>query len=601
MLFSLLTGIVFYLATLTWVESDAREQFAYQSRNAQNTISARIKSYTNVLRAAASLFQTSDRISRQQFHNYVEGLSLARFFPAIEVINYAEYVRDEELEEFVRRNRAEQASPSGQKRFFHVYPPGKRAGYSVLTFIEPGERFAGTLGLDIQAKPTILATMMDSRDSGTLITSGQPIAAISGPNRTGLGMRLPIYQRAMPSETVEQRRAAYIGSVGIAFSVHMLVKGVLDEMPIPHVRMTLIDSGPTFDPSKLSNTVLDRVMYDSAGTDSLPTPPLANKQASHFSETLPVDFNGRLWKATFSTSKQDLYTGFDAYFPWIAMVLGFIGAMLFHALLHTLTSSRQSALNMAREMTRELRESEAELKVSHRNLRRLAAHADQIKEGERKRIAREIHDDLGQNLLALRIEADMLATRTSERQPRLHQRARATLRQIDLTIKSVRQIINDLRPNVLDLGLSAAVEWQIAEFRQRTGIACELIGASGDIGLNDHRATAIFRILQESLSNIQRHAAASAVVVDLHLMDGELSMKVRDNGVGLHAGGRNKAGSFGLVGIEERINMLGGSFSIISAPGCGTTICVTVPISEEHASSQALPAATAQVAATALA
>lgn len=222
-------------------------------------------------------------------------------------------------------------------------------------------------------------------------------------------------------------------------------------------------------------------------------------------------------------------------------------------------------------------------------MRRLAAHAEQIKEGERKRIAREIHDDLGQNLLALRIEADMLSSRTASRHPRLHARARATLQQIDATIKSVRQIINDLRPNVLDLGLSAAVEWQVAEFVRRTGIACELIDEPTEVALHDHAATAFFRILQESLSNIVRHARASHVKIELKVTGSRLSMTVADNGVGLHTRERGKIGSFGLVGIEERISILGGNFTIGSSEGGGTTVCVSVPLQLDSARAASTP------------
>ncbi len=260
------------------------------------------------------------------------------------------------------------------------------------------------------------------------------------------------------------------------------------------------------------------------------------------------------------------------------MLAGFVSAMLLYALFHALTSSRRRAIKLAKGMTRELRESQAKLQLSHENLRRLAAHADQIKEGERKRIAREIHDDLGQNLLALRIDADMLANRTRSQHSRLHERARATLFHIDVTIKSVRQIINDLRPNVLDLGLSAAVEWQIAEFTRRTGIECELVDDSADLVLNEQAATAFFRILQESLSNIVRHARASKVRVVLRSYSDSLAMTVSDDGVGIGAGGARKAGSFGLVGIEERINILKGSFSIDSNQGQGTTVSVSVPL-----------------------
>jgi signal transduction histidine kinase len=405
-------------------------------------------------------------------------------------------------------------------------------------------------------------------------------------------MRLPVYRHHQPIGSVAERRAAYLGSVGIAFNVGTLMQGVLDEMPIRHVRLMLADAGQDASGEQPARPVQDQLLFDSDATvaNPAPSPTIADE---HFSTVLGINFNGRLWKAQFSTRKSNMYTGFDAYFPWLAMAAGFISTLLIYALFYTLSSSRLRAIMMAKAMTKELRDSQAKLQLSHQKLRRLAAHADQIKEGERKRIAREIHDDLGQNLLALRIEADMLASRTRHSHPRLNQRAQSTLSQIDATIKSVRQIINDLRPNVLDLGLNAAVDWQIAEFERRTGIACELVENQQEISLNDHCATALFRILQESLSNISRHAQASLVRVDLRVQEDRLSMTVSDNGVGLPAAGRNKTGSFGLVGIEERINILGGEFSILSSLGAGTTICVSVPVREngdtplaEHAMNQ---------------
>jgi signal transduction histidine kinase len=234
---------------------------------------------------------------------------------------------------------------------------------------------------------------------------------------------------------------------------------------------------------------------------------------------------------------------------------------------------------MAEEMTRELRNSQSKLQASHEKLRLLAAHAEQIKEGERKRIAREIHDDLAQSLLALKIEAEFLFNRTRGGQRRLHARAEATVRQIDVTIRSVRQIINDLRPNVLDLGLSAAVDWQVADFSRRTGIQCELVDDDGEHRIDDHCATAFFRILQESLNNVARHAQATRVWIDLRQHAEMLTMTIRDNGVGMQPSSRNRHGSFGLVGIEERVGILGGTFSINSGPETGTTIVVTIPVS----------------------
>jgi signal transduction histidine kinase len=377
----------------------------------------------------------------------------------------------------------------------------------------------------------------------------------------------------MPTNTVSERRAAYLGTIGIGFSVHRLVLGALEETSARTVRLRLYGGSDSNDASSEDFGLL---LFDSANWSAAP-----EDEGAQFSYVLPIDFNGKMWRAHFTVQKKMLYSQFDAYLPWLAMFTGFAGSMLIYALFHTLSSSRMRAIKMAEDMTQELRDSQSKLQLSHYKLRRLAAHADQIKEEERKRIAREIHDDLGQNLLALRIEADILANRTGIRHRRLHARARATLTQIDNTIKSVRHIINDLRPNVLDLGLSAAVEWQIAQFRQRSGLTCELIEHQNDIAIEDHCATAFFRILQESLSNILQHASASVVRVELRQEGGMLTMCISDNGIGLQARSRNKTGSFGLVGIEERISLLGGTCSITGSPNAGTVVSVSVPLEYE--------------------
>lgn len=574
---SIIVGLAFYFATASSIEEESRQRFSAHAQNARNIIVARIKSYTDVLRGTAALFQTSYPLTRRQFHGYVRGLDLPKFFPAIETINFAEYFVEADRDSFERRIGQERMPDGRVAPAFNIFPPGRRAEYSVLTFAEPIDPGMKSAGLDLMANPLVSGKHLLLRDSGKLITSGMPVASMSGPRRTGLAMRLPIYLPHAPTGTVHERRVAFVGSVGIAFSVDKLVLGVIEEMPVKNVRMTLIDNAVGVDQKR------GRVLFDSINMPQAQSG-LMEQPDGRFTRTLPIDFNGRQWDATFSVDAHEMYSGFEQYVPWLAMLAGFVSTMLLYALFHTLTSSRRRAIKMAKGMTRELRESQAKLQQSHQNLRRLAAHADQIKEGERKRIAREIHDDLGQNLLALRIEADMLATRTRDRHPRLHARARSTLFQIDATIKSVRQIINDLRPNVLDLGLSAAVEWQIAEFRRRTGISCELVDEPNEVVLGDHAATAFFRILQESLSNIVRHAQASSVRVELRSNGRELSMTVADNGVGLGARERGKAGSFGLVGIEERISILGGTFSISSKDGSGTTVCVSVPLQPEHAS-----------------
>lgn len=580
-LLSSTVGLLFYVTTASTIERDAQQRFNNMSRSVLVTINGRIKSYTDVLRGSASLFQTSTDLTREQFHRYVEGLSLEKEFPGIETINFARYVTEAERPAFEEGMRKEIAKMANGYPPFRITPPGRRDSYTVLTYIEPISAWANRFGFDITARATGAPALNYARDTGAITASGAPLNVLSGPNRTGLAMRLPIYRADMPADTVEHRRAAYAGSVGIGFSIQRLVQGVLDQMPVRDVRLVLSDVGGQAGVAADGGVARAQVLFDSSATIAMPSVPMAKADRQTIVTILPMEFGRRRWEAHFSVSKSSLYTGFDADVPWMAMVAGFVSTMLLYTLFHTLTSSRRGAIALAEGMTKELRASESKLKVSNENLRRLAAHADKIKEGERKRIAREIHDELGQNLLALRIDADMLLARTGERHPLLHARARSTLEQIDATIKSVRQIINDLRPTVLDLGLSAAVAWQIAEFRRRTGIQCDLVESHQDIQVGDHCATALFRILQESLSNISQHASATRVRVELRAEDEWIAMTVGDNGVGLQDGGRHKPSSFGLVGIEERIKILGGRFSVTSSPGAGTTVHVSVPAQAE--------------------
>lgn len=225
----------------------------------------------------------------------------------------------------------------------------------------------------------------------------------------------------------------------------------------------------------------------------------------------------------------------------------------------------------------ERKRTEAALHESREQLRKLALHLESVKEEERKRIARDIHDELGQNLLALRIDISLLAVRTGHRQPRLHLRANNALDQLDTTIRSVRGIMNELRPSVLDLGLQAALDWQAAEFRKRSGLVCALsLPPEADFAaIGPELEIVLFRSLQEALSNVRRHAQASHVAITLEVLDGRLTFSVADNGVGLAPAQRAKSESFGLIGMGQRVQALGGSVQVgpyVAGGGCVLTL-----------------------------
>ncbi|RJG00196.1 PAS domain-containing sensor histidine kinase [Noviherbaspirillum sedimenti] len=231
----------------------------------------------------------------------------------------------------------------------------------------------------------------------------------------------------------------------------------------------------------------------------------------------------------------------------------------------------------------ERKQTEEALRYSREMLRHMVSHQEHVKEDERKRIAREIHDDLGQNLLALRLDIAMLHERTSQHHPRLHRKTAAALEQIDTTLKAVRTAINNLRPTVLDLGLNAAIEWLVKDFQQRNGIRCTLIMDETEFALDDERATALFRILQESFNNVLRHANADHVRVEVRSDGASIFMTIGDNGVGFFPGCRRKANSFGLLGITERVNALHGRLDIDSCQDKGTCLSISLPLKSSGA------------------
>ena len=230
----------------------------------------------------------------------------------------------------------------------------------------------------------------------------------------------------------------------------------------------------------------------------------------------------------------------------------------------------------------QLKLKEAELTQSHQKLRNLSAHLDQVRESERRHLAREIHDELGQKLTSLRFQVAMLSAGINSPQTDLSQTANSLLRQIDETIESVRAIASDLRPAVLDLGLIAAVEWQLQEFRRRTGIAYKLKFSEEDIPLDNDRATAVFRIIQESLTNVFRHAKASEITLKLEKKDDVLKIRISDNGIGIAQDSIEKARAFGIAGMRERVRLLDGTLTIRSRPGHGVLIMVNIPLKDRR-------------------
>jgi len=228
----------------------------------------------------------------------------------------------------------------------------------------------------------------------------------------------------------------------------------------------------------------------------------------------------------------------------------------------------------------ERKRAERNLSRSREQLRNLARRQEQAREDERTRIAREIHDELGQLVTVLIMDLNWLSSKLGEHEMDMQERTRSMAQTVGLIQKTVRRIAAELRPGMLDdLGLAAAVEWLAKEFQNRSGIACSAHIEPSDIEMDRDRATALFRVAQEALTNIMRHAQADRVDIQLTLKDGTVRLKVADNGRGISREEMDDSGSLGIIGIRERVHFLGGQAIISGSPGQGTTVNVRLPLS----------------------
>jgi PAS domain S-box-containing protein len=233
------------------------------------------------------------------------------------------------------------------------------------------------------------------------------------------------------------------------------------------------------------------------------------------------------------------------------------------------------------QRTADLEAAIAQLENSRAQLLLLAHHEQTRREEDRARMAREIHDELGQALTGLKMDLAWLQKRTRPKHKDLLQKFRDMSDLVDTTIQDVRRIATELRPGMLDdLGLVPAMEWQLQEFQKRSGIRCLFASDLEEVGLGAEETTALFRILQETLTNVARHAAATRVEVSLDEEQGYVRLQVRDNGRGITAEEVEGSRSFGLLGMRERILLRSGDFSIQGTPGQGTTVVIKLPRSK---------------------
>jgi PAS domain S-box-containing protein len=235
-------------------------------------------------------------------------------------------------------------------------------------------------------------------------------------------------------------------------------------------------------------------------------------------------------------------------------------------------------LSVIRDLSQRIK-AEKDLDESYKAIRKLTSHIQNVREEERTNIAREIHDELGQQLTVMKMDVSWINKKLVTDDEIIKEKVKGMLTMLDETVKSVRRISSELRPSLLDdLGLTAAMEWQLFEIKKRSGIKINFNAPEKELKLPDLIKTGLFRIFQESLTNVIRHAGAKSVKVNLEQKDHQLTLSIEDDGKGFDKGKIADKRTLGILGMKERTSMIGGTYEINSIPGKGTVVEVVIPM-----------------------
>ena len=698
-------GVAVALALFAYVrhdiERDATLNFERQAADAKHVIERRLRSYVGVTYGLRALFAARQSLSRAAFHRYVASLHLKKNYPGFAVLNYAVHIPASEkhkLEQYVRRDTS--LSARGYPTFA-IKPPGERPEYHVLIYLEPMEGNEFAFGLDIRMVGARGKSMDDLRETDGIISSGR-LLNVGKDKSVGLAMRLPVHRTGVPIGTAAERRAAFIGSVGAGYNVRKLMADVLDETTMVAMRYRLYDAGAVGEapPGKGKLSLL----FDSA--QSAPGAPrddfVVPGAGPTFDAALPLELAGRNWELHFSAPKAAFIKGPDTWLPWVVLAGGLLFSALLFAVLYAFASSRERAVALAGEITRELRESEAslahaqalarlgswtldtgtqamtwsaetyrileldpragapsleaflawlgeedraafrqalersvrsgvpcslelrlrlrpeELRWAHLLLQPLGggqlrgtimdvterkhaleaqrASAAQIRdllrrlvsaqEAERRRFSANLHDLVGQSLSVLGIG---LATIRGMLPGAPSKQAAAAFSDMERLLKetmgAVREVMSDLRPPLLDdYGLHAALEWHARQLETRTGLRVAVEGGKLDPRPASEVEVALFRIAQEALTNVAKHAGASQARVAISGQAGRVRLVVEDDGRGIAAttaANDAAAPGWGMAVMRERAVAVGGAMRVESR-GQGTRIVVEVAAGDPH-------------------
>ncbi|HKX44996.1 MAG TPA: EAL domain-containing protein [Burkholderiaceae bacterium] len=359
----------------------AQQQFDSLAADVARKVEGRFDDYIAVLTGLRARFNTSETVTRSDFRDYVAGLNLKSSYPGFLVLNYAPYVVAADRHRFEEQFRRDASLDGRPPANFSIYPPGERADYYPLTLVEPLAGNEQLLGRDLGAMPNRGNALEQARDSGGLVSSGRKIDIKGKPADIALAMRLPVYRPQMPLESVEQRRAAYIGSVGAGFRVAAMMRDVIAGDAAAALRLRLIDAGPSggaigtrvesrFVPPEPYTA--NQVLFDSADLRAPAATQNSSQAASAASgltmgraprleRTLGFELGGHSWLVEVGEDERQLIGPLNTAMPWLIAAGGLAMSTLLAGIVLALTTARSRAVVLATAMTSHLRASQRQL------------------------------------------------------------------------------------------------------------------------------------------------------------------------------------------------------------------------------------------------
>lgn len=360
------------------IANGAEQRFDAVALDLARKVEGRFDDYIAILTGLRARFNTDEPVTRAAFRDYVAGLSLPRSYPGFRAINYAPHVAAAEKQGFEQQVRGDAALDAAVAARFAIKPVGERAEYYPLTFIEPFAGNEALLGTDLGAMPNRGNALEQARDSGGLVSSGRKIRIAGRASDVGLAIRLPVYRPHMPLETIEQRRSAYLGSVGAGFSVSDMMRNVVPGDAATGPQLRLIDAGPGQGAigTRIESRFVTRpaiadaqLLFDSA---ALPTsgsadaagdkgPVQAVKPTPRYERALAFELGGHSWLVEVAEDQAQIIGRLDRFIPWLITFCGAAISTLLAGIVFSLTTARRRAEVLASAMTRHLRASEQQL------------------------------------------------------------------------------------------------------------------------------------------------------------------------------------------------------------------------------------------------